>query len=237
MTDFYSRLARYYDQMYSFIDYEKNAKTLNEIIQRYKKAPDTRLLDVACGTGTHLKYLKNTYQVMGFDISNEMLEIADKKCPDIEFIQGDMTSMSLDRKFDVITCLFGSINYLVKKADLVKAIHAFSKHLVTGGLVIIEPIFTTDSYREGSLGILCVDLPEIKIARTNVTRREGDIAYLDFHFLISTPETGTEHFVDPSPMGIFSKDMFLKMMEESGLSASFVEPGLAKEGLFIGIKK
>ncbi len=236
MTNFYSRLAKYYDQMYSFIDYQGNATKLHKIIQQYRKSSGSSLLDIACGTGTHIKHLMGKYQATGLDLSKEMLGIAQEKCKDIEFIQGNMVTMDLGRSFDVITCLFGSIGYLTTHDDLVKAINTFSKHLVQGGVVIIEPIFTLETARDGSMGIICLDLPEIKIARTNVSRKEDDLVYLDFHFLISTKENGTEHFVDPSPMGVFSRDTYLQLMQESGLSTSFIEPGLAKEGLFIGVK-
>jgi hypothetical protein len=165
-----------------------------------------------------------------------MLEIAHEKCKDIEFIQGNMINMDLGRSFDVITCLFGSIGYLTIHDDLAKTIHAFSKHLVLEGVVIIEPIFTLETARDGSMGIICLDLPEIKIARANVSRKEGDLMFLDFHFLISSKESGTEHFVDPSPMDVFSRDTYLHLMRESGLSASFIEPGLTKDGLFVGVK-
>jgi SAM-dependent methyltransferase len=236
MTEFYARLAKYYDQMYSFIDYKGNARKLHNIIQRYKKSSGNRLLDVACGTGTHILYLKDKYRAMGLDLSPEMLDVAREKCIGIEFVQADMINMSLGREFDVITCLFGSIGYLTTLDDLAKTISAFSKHLVPGGVVIVEPIFTLETARDGSMGIICLDLPEIKIARANVSRKEGGLVFLDFHFLISSIEHGTEHFVDPSPMGVFSRETYLQLMKDSGLSASFIEPGLTKEGLFIGVK-
>jgi SAM-dependent methyltransferase len=236
MTNFYTRLAKYYDQMYSFIDYQENAKKLHKIIQRYKATLGNYLLDVACGTGTHILYLQDKYQAMGLDISEEMLAIAREKCKGVEFIQSDMVTMDIDRRFDVITCLFGSIGYLTTHDDLVKAINAFSKHLVTGGVLIIEPIFTLETVHDRSMGIICLDLPEIKIARTNVSRKEGDLVFLDFHFLISTKDMGTEHFVDPSPMGVFSRDTYLQLMQESRLSASFIEPDFTRSGLFIGVK-
>ncbi len=210
--------------------------TLHEIIKKYKKSSGNEFLDVACGTGAYISYLKDKYQTKGFDISEEMLKVAREKCPEIEFIQGDMTSMKLDQNFDIITCLFGSISYLTTLDDLAEAIKTFSNHLSPGGITIIEPLFTVETYRDRSMNILCLDLPEIKIARTNVTMRDGDIAYLNFHFLISTRENGIEHFVDPSPMGIFSRNSYLSLMKDCDLSASFIEPGLSKEGLFIGIK-
>ena len=127
--------------------------------------------------------------------------------------------------------------YLTKKEELAQAISAFSKHTKKHGVVIIEPMFTKETVRDVSMGLICLDLPEIKIVRSNRSRREGDIVYLDFHFLITTPENGTEHFIDPSPMAAFSRGTFLSLMKKSGLSAQFVEPGLMKEGLFIGVKE
>ena len=236
MTDFYSKLARYYDHMYSEIDYKGHSTRLHKVIQKYKKTGGNKWLDVACGTGTHINYLTNYYEATGFDLSSEMLEIAREKCPTTEFIQGNMVNLNLGRKFDVVTCLFGSIGYLTKEDELATAIKQFSQHTITGGVVIIEPMFTKESYHEGSLGITCIDLPEIKIARVNATRRVGEIAYLDFHFLISTKEDGVEHFIDPSPMSIFSRDTYLSIMEENKLLTQFIEPGLMKEGFFIGVR-
>ena len=237
MSNFYSKLAPYYDHIYSELDYRSQAVRVHEIIQEFKKTGGNRLLDVACGTGTHIKYLVDTYEATGFDLSSEMLVVAREKCPSVEFIQGNMVDLNLGRKFDIITCLFGSIGYLTKEGDLVKTIKHFAEHIVTGGVVIIEPMFTKETYHEGFIGISCVDLPEIKIARVNATKRVGEIAYLNFEFLISTRDNGIEHFMDPSPIGLFSRNTFLSIMADNRLSTNFVEPGLVKEGFFIGVKQ
>ena len=237
MNDFYSRLANYYDQMYAHIDYEGAADRLDEIIQKYKKSTGKRLLDVGCGTGTHLMYLKDRYQTMGFDISEEMLSIARAKCPGINFVQGNMVSMELNQFFDVIICLFGAITYLTSEEDLQLTIQSFSKHTNPGGIIVIEPLFTEETFREGGMGLICLNLPDIKIARSNAARRQGNIAYLDFNFLISTRQGGTEHFIDPSPMGIFSQNTFSTLMEANGFSVEIIEPGFDKECLILGIKE
>jgi SAM-dependent methyltransferase len=237
MGDFYSRLSRYYDQMYAHIDYEGAAARLHEIIQKYKQSDGNRLLDVGCGTGTHIKHLSDRYQAMGFDVSEEMLAVAQEKCPDINFVQGNIISMELNQVFDVIICLFGSITYLTTKEELQLAIKSFSKHTTPGGVVVIEPLFTEETLREGGMGLNCLNLPDIKIARSNVSRREGDIVYLDFHFLVSTREYGTEHFIDPSPMGVFSWSTFKHLLEDHQFTVEFIEPGFDKEVLILGIKE
>jgi ubiquinone/menaquinone biosynthesis C-methylase UbiE len=237
MTDFYTRLARYYDKLYETIDYKTNSLKLHNFIQQHKKSVGKDWLDVACGTGTHISHLMDKYNATGFDLSEAMLEIAREKCPTIEFIQGDMTDFNIDKKFDIITCLFGSIGYLTREEDLESAINAFSKHTNQGGVVIIEPMFTKETIRDGTIGLNCLDLPEIKIARAGWCQVEGNVAYLNFNFLISTRDSGVEYFVDPSPMSIFPRDFYLSIMEKSGFTTKFVEPGLMKEGLFIGVKK
>ena len=84
----YGRSAVYYDAIYSRKNYEKESNKLHQFIERYKKATGNTLLDVACGTGNHLKYLKQWYDVEGLDINLTMLKQAKKKHPRITFHRG-----------------------------------------------------------------------------------------------------------------------------------------------------
>ena len=237
MTDIYEIMAKYYDEMYSWKDYEKETKKLVEIIKKYKFTDGTLLLDVGCGTGAHINHLKYHYEVTGVDLSEEMLKVARDRFKDVQFFQQNMASMDLGMKFDIITCLFGSIGHLTTQEDLSKAIESFAKHTNSGGVVIIEPFLTEEKVHPKSIGLLTLDNPDIKVARVNASRMEGNILYLNFHFLIAT-EDSVEHFVDPSPMGIFPKSIFRKVMEDNGFSVEYVEPGLMERtGLFVGVKK
>ena len=58
-----------------------------------------------------------------------------------------MISLDLNKKFDIITCLFSSIGYVKTYANLEKSITSFAKHLKIGGVVIIEPWFTAETYK------------------------------------------------------------------------------------------
>lgn len=230
-------MAKYYDAMYSWKDYEAESQRIHEIIQKYKTSAGVTLLDVGCGTGGHIEYLRLHYEVSGLDLSEAMLKVAREKYNDVEFFQANMTNMSLDRKFDVITSLFGSIGHLTTQEQLEKAIHTFSRHTKSGGIVVIEPFVTEESVHPKSTGILCLDQPDIKIARVNASKMEGNVLYLNFHFLIATDEK-VEHLVDPSPMGIFPRSAFTSTMEESGFTVNYVEPGLMERtGIFVGVKE
>src|SRR5207247_2040583 len=71
----FTRSARFYDAIYSFKDYGKEAARIDALIR--ERRPNARtLLDVACGTGLHLKHLSERYEVEGLDLDPELLKLA-----------------------------------------------------------------------------------------------------------------------------------------------------------------
>ena len=77
----------------------------------------------------------------------------------------------------------------------------------------------------------------VKISRHNVSRRRGDLAILDFHYLLST-KSGVQHFNDLHELALFDTDGFLEILEEAGLRSRFYQNGLMKgRGLYVSVKK
>ena len=127
--------SRYYDLIYGFKDYHREAEFLRILIERV--APGARtLLDVACGTGKHLRYLSG-YHVEGLDLNSNFLEIARCKLPEVRFYLADMRDFKLGKTYDVITCLFSSIGYLLEDADVVSALSCFRRHLAPEGVALV----------------------------------------------------------------------------------------------------
>ena len=108
----YDRSAELYDAIYSFKNYEEEAAKLHELIQKHGRSMGNDLLEVACGTGGHITYLKDNYSVEGLDLSPKMLRLAKRKHPDVVFHRSDMVSFKLKKHFDAITCLFSAIGHL-----------------------------------------------------------------------------------------------------------------------------
>jgi len=233
----YRDLAKYYDLIYSWKDYAKEASELKNLFSKYKKSAGTRLLDVACGTGYHIKHLKDEYSCTGIDVNEEILKIARKNVVDVEFIQADMTSFNMERKFEVITCLFGSIGYVKTYQNLRKTFQNFAGHLVEGGAAFIEPWFTKEVYAVGRPSMTVYDGDDVKIARINTSEIQGDLSIMDMHYLVAERNKGVRHYVDRHELGLFEVDETLKIMEESGLESQFLTEGLMLgRGLYIGIK-
>lgn len=233
----FSLSAKYYDTIYETVgkNYELEANRLISFVQKYQTYSAKTLIDVACGTGEHLKYLKSNYTVEGLDLDNELIKIAKQKLPEIKIHNSDMLDFDLKRKFDVVVCLFSSIGYVVTKEKLYLAIKNMQKHTATGGLLIIEPWFSPKQFRSGMVHATFVNQPDLKIARMNISKViEANISMLDFQYLIATPK-GINHFSEHHELGLFTHDDYLTAFAKCGMKPLHDENGIEGRGLYIGI--
>ncbi len=131
----YEKLDRFYDAAMG--DRTEMASYIRRLIRRHKPRART-LLELACGTGAILKILAKSYDVVGLDLSPSMLSIARKKLPQVKFFQRNMVSFDLGRKFDVIICVFDSINHVLEFADWQKIFRNAARHLEEDGLFLFD---------------------------------------------------------------------------------------------------
>jgi ubiquinone/menaquinone biosynthesis C-methylase UbiE len=89
-------------------DYNKvfgNDMSDKEYIDKFlREVNKGRILDVGCGVGNLTKYIKDKgFEVLGIDLSNNMLKIAKERFPDVEFKLMDMTDIKLPKNsFDAL---------------------------------------------------------------------------------------------------------------------------------------
>jgi len=234
----HNQLAKYYDRVYSFKDYLDEAVRLQNLIIKYLESGGNSVLDVACGTGRHLKHLKDDFSCTGVDISKSMLKIARKNAKGVTFKEADMKTLKLGKQFDVITCLLSSIGYVKTTASLEKTIRNFSKHLKKGGLALIEPSHAKSVYVSGEPRITTYDGKDAKIARVNVTRTRQTTAVLNMHILVAERGKDAKYFVDRHELGLFGVNNTLRVMNAAGLKSKYLKNGLMSgRELFVGIKK
>jgi SAM-dependent methyltransferase len=131
----YAKLDRFYDAAMG--DRMEMASYIHRLIRRHKTKART-LLELACGTGAILKVLAKYYDVAGLDVSPQLLAIARKKLPNVRFYRKDMVRFELAAKFDVIICVFDSINHVLKLGDWQKIFHNAVRHLEKDGLFLFD---------------------------------------------------------------------------------------------------
>ncbi|MFW5886585.1 MAG: class I SAM-dependent DNA methyltransferase [Bacteroidota bacterium] len=136
----YNEFAEKYDLMFFEDKYYSEVNFIEKLRKEHEL--NKKLIDLGCGTGSHI-YLFNeyNYRCTGVDISEKMLGVAEKKSPESTFYLKDITSLSFQNEFDLVTCLYGAINYIDKFCNLKKAIENIHKLCKKKSLVFIDCIY------------------------------------------------------------------------------------------------
>lgn len=75
----------------------------NDVMELITASKGSSVLDLGCGNGALSKTLQEKgYTVKGIDASRELLEIAKKNYPEIEFMHSDAANFSLQEPVDVV---------------------------------------------------------------------------------------------------------------------------------------
>jgi ubiquinone/menaquinone biosynthesis C-methylase UbiE len=118
------------------------AEFLPAIFEEYHIRPKT-ILDLACGEGSFaVAMAKQGFQVTGVDQSPDMLNFARKKAQSkrltIPLFEMDIRKLALDTSFDVVTCWFDSLNYLLNLDDLETTFIKTAQHLNPNGFFFFD---------------------------------------------------------------------------------------------------
>ena len=107
----YTDLSDYYDLMCADIDYQTQSHCIHRLQQLFGNA-GSRHLDLACGTGPHVRHFIDAgYISSGLDINQPMLDKAAIRCPQAHFALQDMCAFTVSESQDLITCFLYSIHY------------------------------------------------------------------------------------------------------------------------------
>ena len=109
-------------------------------ITRYFTDTDASVLDVGCGVGriSHLLHERG-YDVTGVDVSEPMVEKARSLFPEITFRVEDIRGTSFDSKsFDYIVFSYYGLDYVLPKAERVKALREIYRLLKPAGILVFS---------------------------------------------------------------------------------------------------
>jgi SAM-dependent methyltransferase len=133
----YSELAEIYDQLYlNIFNYEQDAEFVDSIFKKYQI---NELLELGCGSG-HLAQLlvQKGYKTTGVDLYEEMLQIARRRLPEMEFVQQDIRNLKFDKQFDGIIAMGRMFTYMTTNEDIEQSIHSIASCLNSDGFFLFD---------------------------------------------------------------------------------------------------
>jgi SAM-dependent methyltransferase len=122
-------------------DYIEETELFSKLIREHSKIEVKTLLHLGCG-GVYNDYtFKKDFKVTSVDISEDMLNLAKKLNPEVNYKYGDMRTIRLEERFDAVMAL-DSINYIKTVEDLQRTFITIYEHLKPGGvfLTFVEQI-------------------------------------------------------------------------------------------------
>jgi SAM-dependent methyltransferase len=137
----YDNFAKIYKNDYLNFS-KKMADIFPLLIKNYTEKYDN-ILDLACGEGTFCRELtKNGFNIEEVDLSKKQIETAKLKSEEeglsINFYNENIINFKNDKKYDVITSWFDSLNYIIDKNDIKKVFKNVFSMLNDDGVFIFD---------------------------------------------------------------------------------------------------
>ena len=147
MTDLFASYARFYDLDYAGFDADQ------AMIQQFAARCGSPILELGCGTGRLLVPLaKQDYRLTGVDASGAMLDLARQKlnaeglAERVTLVEQDLRCLDLKDRFHFAFAAINSFLHLATRADQEEVLKRIHRHLVPGGLVLLD-LFNPDPGR------------------------------------------------------------------------------------------
>lgn len=213
----YNRFSDLYDKLVFDIDYIKYSDNIFQILQK-NGILEGKILEIGCGTGNLTRQLaRKNYNILAFDNSIEMLNVAFPKLIELENVNLVMQDMYKfrykDYSFDAVISLLDVINYISDEKKLEKLFADIYSGLREGGVFI----FDLNSYDKliNVLGNNTFIYEKDNVFYTWENRLEDDLVHFNLNFFVE--EDGMyERISETQVERYYEIDFIVELLEKIG---------------------
>lgn len=223
----YTSFASVYDLFMDNVPYEEWADYLEIILNRYGIS-DGLVADLGCGSGTITELLAaKGYDMIGIDISSEMLAIANEKKiksgHDILYLCQDMREFELYGTVRAIVSLCDSINYILDEEDLLQVFKLVHNYLDYEGLFVFD-INTPYKYEELLAdNTFAENREDAAFIWDNYFDATTGINEYDLTLFIQKEDGLFERFEEVHEQKSYDTELITKLLTEAGLKVLSIE--------------
>lgn len=214
----YGDLAPWYHLLSHPSEHEDEARHYSDVIRAVAPAGRT-LLELGSGGGNNASFLKQSFECTLSDLSEEMIAISKAINPECEHIKGDMRTIRLGRKFDVVF-VHDAIEYMLTEDDLRAAIETIAEHLVPGGVALVTPDAVTETFEPGTDcgGNDGEDGRSLRYLEWTTDSDPADARFeVEFAMLLREPDGSVRVEYDHHTYGLFARATWSRLFREAGL--------------------
>ncbi len=148
----YDDLAWLWPRLSPLSDYAAEAARIEGLMRDHLGPGPRRVLEFGAGGGHTLVHLSRLaggqHDCVAADLSDAMLAHCRALIPGIATHVGDMRSLRLGETFDVVL-IHDAVDYLLTEADLSRTFGTAALHLRPGGLLLVAPTYTAETFVDG----------------------------------------------------------------------------------------
>ena len=185
----YKKLPQYFDAHNIGDDTDAKNSVLEKLLKKHKVKT---VLDLTCGTGSQVFFLKRCgYEIIGSDFSPALLKIARAKAKEekmnIKFIDGDMRNIRVGR-FDAAITMFNAVGHL-SKSGFEKAMKNIHRNLNDDGIYVFD-IFNLEAMTDKAVSDFSMHLHRVvgdtqihNVQCSTIDRKNGFLTSYDNYTL------------------------------------------------------
>ncbi len=231
-NNIYSGFAYVYDRFMDNIPYDMWHSYIHGLLRDYN-INNGIVAELACGTGTITSMLAaDGYDMIGIDISGDMLSAAYSKCPsNVLLLQQDIRELDLYGPAAAMVCVCDGMNYLVSEKDLYNTLCRVRIFLDYGGVFIFD--LKTRYFYENVLGsrVIADNRDDLSLIWENEFNKDTDInEYFITIYSLCDGENGLfERFDELHRQRAYSIGKVKELVKKAGMETVAVYNAFTKE--------
>jgi len=223
--ELYGSLASWFHLLTKPEDYVEEAEFARRLLVQAIDPPPYTLLELGAGGGNNASHLKKHFRMTLTDISEPMLDNSRRINPECEHIAGDMRALRLVRSFDGVF-IHDAVGYMLTEDDLRAAMTTAFEHCRPGGVVLIMPDYTRETFRSSVHhgGHDGTNRSVRYLEWTFDADPQDNVYSVDFVYLLRENDGPVRVVHDVHVESVFARGVWLRLLRECGFADPKVMP-------------
>jgi SAM-dependent methyltransferase len=222
VTEFYEGIADWWPVISPPSEYAEEAALYVEMIREASRSPVREVLELGSGGGNNASHMKRRFAMTLVEPSEGMRGVSRALNPECTHLPGDMRTVRLGRNFDAVF-VHDAVEYMTTEDDLRAALATVAAHLAPGGVGLVAPDATTETFEEATEHGGGEDETGrgARYLQWTLPPEPGATSYtVQYAFLLREPDGTVRAVHDVHRCGVFGRATWLRLFGEVGLSAT-----------------